>query len=600
MARALIVAATVALLGAVGGPAAAQPGGTVVVGYQSTAALRAALDHFPAREVRTLPALRMAELHVPRDVVTFTHELRSFPGIRFAHRPASRLSAAEPALAPSSGLAYEWQYGATRSNAVPGSVLDAANQITIAIIDTGADLSAPDLAAKGATGYDVETGSPDVRDTNGHGTFVAALAAGSTENGDGIAGFGGDARLLVVQAGDPSGDFTDVDEAAAIVYAVDHGARIINLSLGGPDSSETERRAIEYAVNHGVLLVASAGNEAENGNPVEYPAALLQPLGSHGAGGYGLSVGASGESGTRASFSSTGSWISLSAPGENVVSDLSATYDDSIFTRIALPGSHAGVYGVASGTSFSAPEVAGAAALVWAANPLLTAQQIAGILKRTASGQGHWTPQLGYGVIDVAAAVARASGAPQQANLSLSGHRLPDGTVHLSWDGTAASSYRVFVSQDGGKPHVLVPSTGDQNATFGLTFGHRYAFTVSALDSTGNQVAQSRPFGVQLPRAAAALQLSASRFGGLNPLKVVLSAKLSPGGTGVSAAGRDVLLEAFTHGAWHAESDTLTGPAGGAVWHFTLGPGVYRLRARYVGQSDLAAATSAPVALVVR
>ena len=599
--RALIVAATIALLGTAGGLAAARSGGTVVVGYRSASALRAALERFPAREVRTVPALRTAELQVSHDVSGFASSIRKLPGILYVRRPASRSTSAEPALLAESGSAYEWQYGAIRTNAVPHAVLAAASRLTIAVIDTGADLTVPDLAAKGAAGYSVETGSPDIHDANGHGTFVAALAAGSIENGEGIAGFGGDAGLLVVQAGDSSGEFTDVDEAAAIVYAVDHGARIINLSLGGPETSATERQAIQYAVAHGALLVAAAGNDAQNGNPVEYPAALLQPVGSGGAGGSGLSVGASDRSGERAPFSSTGSWISLAAPGENVLSDLSPSFADSLFTRVVLPGSRAGVYGIASGTSFAAPEVAGAAALVWAANPLLNAQQVAAILKETASGQGTWNDELGYGVIDVAAAVARASGAPGSAGaVSLRGRRLPDGTVKLSWDGGGAAAFRVFVRQDEGKSRVLVPSTADRSATFDLSFGHTYAFTVSALDATGTQVAQSRPFGLELPRAGAALQLSVNRFGGLHPLKVLLDAKLSPSAAGVSASGRDVVLEAFAHGAWHPASNTLTGAGGRAAWAFTLGPGVYRLRARFVGGADLAAVASAPVAVVVR
>src|SRR6185503_12092138 len=98
-----------------------------------------------------------------------------------------------------------------------------------AVIDTGADVTAPDLGAKAPLTYSIRSRSADVADANGHGTFVAALAAGSSTNGDGIAGVGGEARLMVVQAGSASGAFTDVDEAAAIVYAVDHGARILNL-----------------------------------------------------------------------------------------------------------------------------------------------------------------------------------------------------------------------------------------------------------------------------------------------------------------------------------------------------------------------------------
>src|SRR5919204_15430 len=89
-------------------------------------------------------------------------------------------------------------------------------------------LSAPDLAAKAPRTYNVRTGRADVRDTVGHGTFVASLAAGSITNGDGVAGFGGDARLMIVQANRNGSSFTDVDEAAAIVWAVDNGANIVN------------------------------------------------------------------------------------------------------------------------------------------------------------------------------------------------------------------------------------------------------------------------------------------------------------------------------------------------------------------------------------
>ena len=125
---------------------------------------------------------------------------------------------------------------------------------------------------------------------------------------------------MIIKAGAGDGSISDVDEAAAISYAVDHGARIINLSFGGTTTSTTEMNAIDYATSHGVLVVAAAGNHYLNGNQTIYPAALVQPLESKGTGGTGLAVAASTDTGARAAFSSTGTYISLAAPGDGVFS----------------------------------------------------------------------------------------------------------------------------------------------------------------------------------------------------------------------------------------------------------------------------------------
>ena len=384
----------------------------VVVGYSSQEALQQALARFPARIMRRLPRLNAVSVdpEIHRD--HFTTGVSALPGITFVSGLRVRSFQSEPALLSSfrPGLPYEWQYVATRTNEVPDRVLRAAAGVKIAVIDTGADLSHPDLAAKDPETWDVVKKRTDVRDLNGHGTFVATLAAGSVSNAEGIAGFGGDAQLLIVKASSKDGMFTEVDEASAIVYAVDHGAKVINLSLGGEGSSIIEKRAVEYAASRNVLIVAAGGNEYENGNPVEYPAALLQPPGSKGQGGVGLVVAASTMAGKRAHFSNTGSHISLAAPGDGVFGDLATTSAARDWPRYTLPGSRSGLYGWSSGTSFSTPQVAGAAALVWAANPQLTAQQVATVLKTTASGRGRWTPALGYGVIDVASAVGAATG----------------------------------------------------------------------------------------------------------------------------------------------------------------------------------------------
>ena len=407
--RVSLTCVVVALCATASAPASPQRE-DVSVGYTTPAALRAAVRAQHATVLDTIPSLRIAHVRLAAGSAS---RLSALPGIRFVQRLTQRTNAAEPGLQAPAGKtsAWEWQFNAVHEDAVPDWVLRAASSTTIAVIDTGADVTAPDIAAKNPVVVSPRTGMTDVRDTIGHGTFVAALAAGSVTNGEGIAGFGGDAKLMIIKAGTGDGSFSDVDEAAAIAYAVDHGARIINLSFGGTKTTATERNAIAYAARHGVLVVTAAGNHYANGNPALYPAALVQPLGSKGVGGSGLAVGASTESGTRAPFSNTGSYLSLVAPGHDVFSAVSSTSPPASFPRVALPGSLRGLYGYSSGTSFAVPEVAGAAALVMAANPLLAATDVARVIKQSASGDGEWTPELGFGVLDVARAVEVATGA---------------------------------------------------------------------------------------------------------------------------------------------------------------------------------------------
>jgi subtilisin family serine protease len=496
----------------VGVPADPTGAATVAVGYASAAALERALDAHPARVVRRLPSLHVAELAPAGNRSAFARVVRGLPGIRYAEPVVVRERAGEPGLAASTpaGPAYEWQFATAKANAVPATVLRAASAVTIAVVDTGADLTAPDIAAKAPTTWSVVGDSPDVRDTNGHGTFVASLAAGSVDNGDGIAGFGGDARLMIVQANRASTVFTDMDEAGAIAWAVDHGARIVNLSITGTTTSQTERDAIDYAVDHGVLLVAAAGNDFERGNPVEYPAALIQPLGSNGRVGRGLVVGASNADGTRASFSSRGSFVSLAAPGVDVVGAVASTAKGTAFRRLLLPGARSGLYGAGSGTSYAAPQVAGTAALVWAANPLLSAPQVAQIIEDTASGHGTWNRDVGYGVLDAAAAVARAAGLPAvPASVTLAGRQLGR-SLRLTWSGQGAAGFRLKVSQDSGPARVLL-SGASTATTFAIVPGHSYVFTVDAVDGGGAQVASSSPYRVTVSAPADLKRIAAKR-----------------------------------------------------------------------------------------
>jgi len=307
----------------------------------------------------------------------------------------SRTALVAAAVPAPAALPADWAWTATREGLVPAWVRSAAARITIAVVDTGADVSVPALSRKTAETWDVTSGSDAVGDTLGHGTFVASIAAGSTPT----VGFGGAARLMIVRANAGGTGFSDADEAAAIVWAVDHGANIVNLSLGGPQTSQVERDAIAYALGKGVLLVAAAGNDEQDGNPVTYPAALI--------GRAGLVVGASDATGERASFSGTGSYVDVLAPGVDVLGALSRDEPDGLFRPVDGLGGTTG-YGTGTGTSFAAPEVAGAAALVMAANPQLDAAEVAEVLEQTASGDGRWTRDDAFGTVDVAAAVRLA------------------------------------------------------------------------------------------------------------------------------------------------------------------------------------------------
>lgn len=581
------------------GTGAPWPRGAVVVTYASVDALARVLQRRPAAVLRQIPALRVALLKPAGDAERYAALVADEPGVLRVERAAPRRSRAEPALAaPAGGSApLQWQYAAIGADRVPPEVARAATAVTIAVVDTGADLLAPDLAAKSPVTRSVRAGKGfDVADVNGHGTFVAALAAGSSSNGEGIAGVAGDAKLVVVQAGGPTGTFTDVEEAAAIVYAVDQGARIVNLSLGGPTTSSTEKRAIDYAVSKGALLVAAAGNSFAEGNPVQYPAALLQPVGSRGVGGRGLAVAASTRAGTRAPFSSTGTHVSLAAPGANVFSAVSASSSRSRYPRTPLPGSSAGLYGYGSGTSFASPQVAGAAALVWAANPTLQATEVASILKETASGAGSWTPELGYGVVDVAAAVARAQRRPAPAEFRVDGRRA--GTrVDLAWQPLPqAAAYRVAVVQDRGPERVLTNGTSATAASYAVSPGSQYAFTVTALDGSGAAIAVSPAYTLSLRQAPARVSLAATRQAN----RIELRATLRVEGLRGAESARTVALESFDGSTWTRAATARTDATGRARWSVVLSRGKYRIRASYPGSADIAPAASRPLTLAVR
>jgi subtilisin family serine protease len=219
-----------------------------------------------------------------------------------------------------------------------------SSQVVVAIVDTGVDASQPDLGGKLVAGYDYVNNDQDPSDDNGHGTAVAGIVAANTDNGIGVAGYCWACRLMPVKVLGADGTGFASGLAQGIVWATDHGARVVNASLGSTVDDLTLAAATRYAWAHGVLVVAAAGNES---SPTpDYPAALPNVL----------SVSASDETDQLYPFSNTGALVA--APGEN---------------STTAPGSG---YVSFLGTSSAAPVVSGIAALAFSLVPGATPAQV--------------------------------------------------------------------------------------------------------------------------------------------------------------------------------------------------------------------------------
>lgn len=272
--------------------------------------------------------------------------------------------------------------------------------VIVAVLDTGVEMNHPDLAAGIWTnpgeipdngldddgngfvddvhGWDFADEDNDPSDDYWHGTHVAGIIAARIHNTVGIAGMAGGATVMPVDVF-RGGIGTYADLIQAIVYAADNGANVINMSLGALSYSRGEEVAVDYAWRRGAVLIAAAGN---NGNDAwHYPAAHAHVIG----------VAATDSYDRRASFSSFGPFVAVSAPGVEVMSSILG-----------------GRYGRGSGTSMAAPHVSGLAALILSRNPTLTNEQVRAIIESTADDLDTlgWDPYHGFGRINAARALA--------------------------------------------------------------------------------------------------------------------------------------------------------------------------------------------------
>ncbi|MEI6477735.1 MAG: S8 family peptidase [bacterium] len=244
---------------------------------------------------------------------------------------------------------YSIQWGPTAIKAdTTWNTNTGSPSVTIAFVDTGADMTHPDLTPNLlSTGYNFVAGTSDPSDDNGHGTHVAGIAAADGNNSIGVAGVCWQCKIMPVKVLDASGSGTTSTVAAGILYATDHGAQIINLSLGSSTGTQIMSDAIQYAISHNVVVVAAAGNSGSS-SPI-YPAAYPGVI----------SVASAGQTGQLSSFSNYGSWVSVVAPGESIAS----TYKKEGYAYL-------------SGTSMASPFVAGEAGLLLSQNPSLSPAQV--------------------------------------------------------------------------------------------------------------------------------------------------------------------------------------------------------------------------------
>jgi subtilisin family serine protease len=266
--------------------------------------------------------------------------------------------------------------------------------IVVAVVDSGISSAHPEFAGRivpcvNGAGQpdtcDFVNGDSDPADDQGHGTHVAGILAAAINNGQGMVGIAPNVSILPVKVLNWYNVGNVADVASGIIYAVDHGARVINLSLAYTTLSDVMYSAVRYASDRGVLLVAAAGNSSSGIN--FYPAAFEESF----------AVAATTSTDTRYPISNFGDYVDIAAPGENIYS----TY----WTE-----TEPATYATLSGTSMAAPHVSGLAALLLAARPDLGPGDLRGLIQQSAAdlGTAGWDPVFGYGRIRAAVALGGA------------------------------------------------------------------------------------------------------------------------------------------------------------------------------------------------
>jgi thermitase len=362
----------------------------------------ATLAAMESRAISRLPQLDVYVVRIPdgADVETVVAAFSLNPDVEYAEPDFICKACATP-----NDTLFKYQYALSNTGqqifSVPGSPIgkpsadikataaweetEGSADVIIGLPDTGIDFTHPDLKNKYLnTGYDLINNDFDATDDFGHGTMVAGIIAAETNNNEGVAGVAWNCKILPVKVLDENGEGYMDTVADGIRWAVDNGAKVINLSLGGPDLSQTLRLAVQYAFNKDVLVVSAAGNDNDK---VLYPAAFES---------YVLAAAGTDYNDERYSLSNFGAEIDVAAP----CVDILAPYP----IKLTPPGYLNYAYG--TGTSFAAAHVSGLAALIVSIKPWLKAADLMNIIRYSADDVNSTLYRgkdefLGYGRINM-------------------------------------------------------------------------------------------------------------------------------------------------------------------------------------------------------
>ncbi len=388
--------------------------------------IKATIAAYQAKEIKRIPRINVYKIQIQKSTTLeeTLYALRRNPDVEYAE-PNYIAYVAET---PNDPL-FEYQYALYNpGSGPPGSPqgeeradikataaweeTKGDEDIIIAIVDTGVDLSHPDLKNKiQSGGYDFGNDdfdpNPDVgiiSDPNpdvvfisevAHGTFVAGIAAAETHNSEGMAGVAWNCKILPLKVIDDQREIKYSYIINAIIYAADNGADAINLSLGGDFPSVSLEDALKYAYDKNIVVVAAAGNDA---GAVIYPAAYDD---------YCLAVAATDDNDLRPDWSNFGPEVDVAAPGVDIISLVPSWYPG----QVPPWGPNDIPYGyIGDGTSMAAPHVAGLAALIKSVKPNLSAAQIMDVIRYTADDVNSANSfgrddYIGYGRINTAKAL---------------------------------------------------------------------------------------------------------------------------------------------------------------------------------------------------